>query len=310
MGRRRVLVLAIIAAALVSAIGLGLRQGQREAALRGRERVAVIHLSGAISESAGGVLPAQTGITPRNVRRQLERAASRPGVQAVVLRVDSPGGSVAASQEISQIIESFELPVVVSMADMAASGGYYIAAAADGIVAHPGTVTGSIGVISTFYYLDGLYEMLGIEQEIVTSGRHKAMFSRPLTDEERAIVQALSDDAYDQFVNAVAQGRNMDRERVLELATGQVFSGRQALELGLVDRLGGVAEAVAFAGELAELEDPVPYELPPPSRFESLLQTIAAAPGLIESLATPREIRLLKSLENGFSQIVRYELPR
>lgn len=156
------------------------------------------------------------------------------------------------------------------MADMAASGGYYISAYAQGIVAQPGTMTGSIGVISTLMNLEGLYEMLGVEVETIKSGEHKDMFSRALTEEERDIIQEISDQAYEQFITDIARGRGLSMEEVREVATGELFLGSQALELGLVDKLGGVEEAIDLLAQLNDFENPVCYDLPQPSLFDQM----------------------------------------
>ncbi|MDO9573712.1 MAG: signal peptide peptidase SppA, partial [Candidatus Contubernalis sp.] len=146
--------------------------------------------------------------------------------------------------------------VVVSMSDMAASGGYYISVAADHIMANPGTTTGSIGVILQHISLEELLEDLGIEFDTIKSGEYKDIgdISRAMRPEEREILQAFSQDVYEQFVEAVASGRNMSQEQVLELADGRVFTGRQALELGLIDELGNLYDAVDRAAELAGIE--------------------------------------------------------
>ncbi|PKM82292.1 MAG: signal peptide peptidase SppA, partial [Firmicutes bacterium HGW-Firmicutes-13] len=170
-----------------------------------------------------------------------------------------PGGSAAASQEINSEIKKLREEgkvVVVSMADVAASGGYYIAAAADKILANPGTTTGSIGVIMQVTNLEELYEKIGMEIETIKSGEQKDIGNpaRPMTEEERSILQSISNDIYDQFVDAVAEGRNLSRERVLELADGRIFTGRQAFELDLIDELGDLYDAVEKAAELAGLD--------------------------------------------------------
>lgn len=241
----------------------------------GNNKVLVVRLYGAIEESGMGILGGGS-ITPEFVARQLARAEADPRVQAVVLRVSSPGGSIAASQEIYSLIARFPKPVVVSMGDQAASGGYYISAAADAIVANPGTITGSIGVISAVTNLEGLYEKLGIEVEIIKTGEHKDMLQRALTDEERQLLQDLSDEAWRQFVEAVAEGRGLDVAHVEQLATGEVFTGSQALELGLVDRLGDLDAAVQLAGELAGIDDPVPVEIESPTLWQQLLGSVVS----------------------------------
>ena len=246
MSRRRIFAAVLIGVAILSVILLTVISDREGARLRALERVVVIHLQGVIEE-AGGTWDFSGFITLRRVARQLERAAEDNSIKAVVLRINSPGGAVAASQQIAAVIRDFKKPVVVSMGDMAASGGYYISAPADGIVAHPGTMTGSIGVIFSILNMDGLYEKLGVELETIKSGRHKDMFSRKFTDEERRLLQRISDEAYDQFITEVAEGRNLEKEYVRELATGQLYLGSQALELACVDRVAGIEVDLALA---------------------------------------------------------------
>ncbi|RQD76727.1 MAG: signal peptide peptidase SppA [Candidatus Syntrophonatronum acetioxidans] len=230
----------------------------REEARRGR--VGLIYVEGTILAGRGqGGLMGAPGMDP--VLKQLQEARLDPQTRAVVLRVNSPGGSAAASQEIHREISKIReegKPVVVSMADVAASGGYYISVAADKIMANPGTTTGSIGVIMQFANLEELYEKLGVDFETIKSGEYKDMGDpgRSVTPEEREVMQAMADDVFDQFVEAVAQGREMSREEVLEVADGRVFTGRQALDKGLIDDMGDLYDAVDAAARLANLEDP------------------------------------------------------
>jgi len=233
--------------------------------------IGVITLTGPIAESAGGSLQPE-GITPAKVRELLRLAEDDARISAVVLRVNSPGGSVGASQEIGALISNFPRPIVVSMADMATSGGLYISVFADHIVAQEGTITGSIGVILSHMYLGELYENLGITSEILTAGEYKGIFSERLTPERREILQVFLDDLHSQFIQAVAEGRKVDAERVREVATGEVFTGSQAQILGLVDSLGGLDTAIAEAAELAGVADPEPVEiiLPPLPWWEEL----------------------------------------
>ncbi|MCL0079734.1 signal peptide peptidase SppA [Dehalococcoidia bacterium] len=226
-------------------------------------RIAVISLTGPIMESGGGLL-APAAITPDLVRGLLEQAERDDSIKAVVLRIESPGGAIAASQEIGDTIRDFEKPIVVSMGDQATSGGYYISAHADMIVAQPGTITGRIGVIFQHLNVDGLLEKLGIERETITGGEHKDMFVTPLTAECRDILQQITDEAHDQFMRTVAGGRDLPLSEVRELATGELFIGTQALDLGLVDLLGGRQVAIDAAAELAGVQDPVVIELAPP----------------------------------------------
>lgn len=249
----------------------------------GDDRVAVIRLAGQIEESA----PAFAGqaITPALVAERLEQASADPRVGAVVLRVDSPGGAVAASQEITDVIADHPTPVVVSMGDTVASGGYYIATGADEIVAHPGTLTGSIGVIFALIDPSELLDDLGVELEVVTSGEHKDMFvPGRLNEERREMLQAQSDELYQQFVDAIVDGRGMDESAVLDAATGELFTGEEALERGLVDRLGGLREAVDAAAELGGLTDPEVVEHQP-SFMDQLFGSSPGGFGLRDALA-------------------------
>lgn len=178
-----------------------------------------------------------------------------PSVVAVVVRIDSPGGGVAPSQEIyEEIVRLREAkPVIASLGNVAASGGYYVAAATNLIVSAPGTLTGSIGVIMQFQQYRGLAEKAGVGQEIVKSGPYKDAGNplRELTDEERKLLQSMVDDVYAQFVEAVASGRGLDPARVRELADGRLYSGQQAKAAGLVDELGGLATALRIAWDKA-----------------------------------------------------------
>lgn len=210
----------------------------------GGDRVAVITVEGTITDA-------------REVIEQLHRYRDLPNVKAVVLRVNSPGGAVAPSQEIYQEILKFRRetgkPVVASLGSVAASGGYYIAAAADRIVANPGSITGSIGVLMQIPNVGGLLQKVGIKTTVIKSGENKDLGSitRELTESERRILQEVMDDVHGQFIDAVAAGRRLERARLLPLADGRIFSGRQALGLGLVDELGDLPDAIQRAGALA-----------------------------------------------------------
>lgn len=176
-----------------------------------------------------------------------------PQVVAVVLRIDSPGGGVAPSQEIYEEVTRLReaKPVVASLGNVAASGGYYVAAATSLIVAAPGTLTGSIGVIMDFHQLEGLAEKIGVSETVVKSGPYKDIGHplRPMTDAEKKLLQGMVDDVYAQFVDAVATGRHLDPARVRTLGDGRLYSGAQAKAAGLVDELGGLNTAVRLAWE-------------------------------------------------------------
>jgi protease-4 len=271
-------------------------------------KVAVISLSGPIQPESSGFLFGGTGITPQQVRSQVERAKNDISVKAVVLQVESPGGSAAASQEILNELGRLKKPIVVSMGDVVASGGYYISAKADKIVALPATLTGSIGVISEIPNLKGLFDKLGIEMEVFTGGEYKDMYAgfRELTPEEKAIMQEITDQIYDQFVQVVAEGRKMSVDKVRELATGQLYTGVQAKELGLVDELGGFNEAIDLAASLAGIEKPkVEYYKPEtPSLLNALLgMGLQKLNSVIQVQSLGAEgIILLETLRNPYPQ--------
>src|SRR3990172_7935836 len=208
----------------------------------GGQRVALIEVEGVI-------------LSGDEIVRELKEHLENSAVRAVVVRINSPGGVVAPTQEIYQEIRKLRergKPVVASLGSVAASGGYYIAAACDKIYANPGSLTGSIGVVMQLANLEGVLKKIGIEYVVVKAGRHKDIgnFSRAMTPEERKILQDLLDDVHSQFVNAVAEGRQLDRSEVLSFADGRIFSGQQAKELKRDDALGGLEEAIAAAAKL------------------------------------------------------------
>ena len=269
----------------------------------GDDAIFVVRLSGPIQEGGSGGLFMGGGISPDFVRKRLEQAEESATVKAVVVRLDTGGGTVAASQEIAGIIDKFPKPIVVSMGDVAASGGYYIASQSDRIVAQPGTLTGSIGVIWNLVNFDGLLEKVGVKIEVVSSGKYKDMFvPGRLTSEKRQIIQDITDEAYAQFVEAVAKGRDLPRAEVGELATGQVYTGAQALELGLVDDLGGLEEAIEAAEMLAGIEDAriIEYE---PSFFDLLFSGpgFSEVSSMLPGLLFGDDVALLRQLLTGIS---------
>ncbi|MEE9164711.1 MAG: signal peptide peptidase SppA [Nitrospinota bacterium] len=211
------------------------------------DKIAIINIERIITQSS-------------NTVRQIKKYADDKSIKAIVLRIDSPGGGVAPSQEIySEILKvrkNSNKIVVTSMGNLAASGGYYIACASDKIVANPGTLTGSIGVIMTFSNIEELMKKIGLKTEIIKSGEFKDIGSpmRELTEKEKKLLQGVIDDVYDQFVNAVAVGRNIGVQKVKELSDGRIFTGRQAFEIGLVDKLGSLEDAVELAAEMVGIE--------------------------------------------------------
>jgi protease-4 len=212
------------------------------------DKVGVVEIFGIIADS-------------REVIEQLREFRDNDSIKALVLRVDSPGGGVGPSQEIYDEIKQIDKlkPVVVSMGSVAASGGYYVSAAAREIIANPGTITGSIGVIMEFANFQELLEKIGLSSVVVKSGPYKDIGSptREMSDTERAILQELIDDVHSQFVKSVVEGRQLDESLVKSVADGRIFSGRRAMELGLVDNMGNLQAAIERAAELAGIgEDP------------------------------------------------------
>ncbi len=240
------------------------------------KKVAVVEVLGVIAGS-------------QNIIEQLNDFAEEESVKALVLRVDSPGGAVGPSQEIYAEVRKIAetKPVVVSMGAVAASGGYYVALPAWKIMANPGTITGSIGVIMEFTNVRQLLDKIGLENRVVKSGEHKDIGSpvRPMTDSEREILQGLIDDVHQQFITAVAAERDLPLETVQTLADGRIYSGRQALEVGLVDELGNLQDAIAAAAQLAGIEGK-PRVVYPPDKKLRLMEYLVdeAATGLRRGL--------------------------
>jgi protease-4 len=212
----------------------------------GSERVAIVEISDVIMDA-------------EDVIRQLRKYRERSSVKAIVLRLDSPGGAVVPSHEIYEEVRrtrKYGKPVVASMGSVAASGAYYIACAADMIVANPGTITGSIGVVSEFASFQQLMEKIGIESTTITSGEFKDTGNptRRMRPEEREYLQRTIDDVYGQFVDIVVRGRAMSADSVRELADGRIYTGQQAYGNGLVDTLGTLYSAIRIAGNLGKIK--------------------------------------------------------
>jgi protease-4 len=242
------------------------------------DAVAVLELNGSITSTPPDYFTTQ-GITPGRVRDLLEQAANNSAVKAVVVHVNSPGGSVVASDEIYHAFQAFEKPVIVAMSDIAASGGYYIACGGDHVIAHPDTLTGSIGVISQFLNADELLDKVGVDAVVIASGPRKDIGSpyREMTEEEKALWQTIIDQVYEDFVDVVAEARDLPPEEVREIADGSIYTGQQALELGLVDEVGTREDAIARAAESGGIEgDPDVIELRPRPSFLDMIYGIQA----------------------------------
>jgi protease-4 len=254
-------------------------------------KVTVVEITGVIGVAL------DRGVDTDALVRQLLEYRDDPTVAAVVLRINSPGGVVAPTQEIFAAVERLRAakkPVVASLGAVAASGGYYVAVAADRVFASPGTLTGSIGVVMQLANIEGLLKKVGVEYVVVKSGEFKdiASFARSMKPEERRVLQSLLDDVYAQFVTAVAERRGLERDTVLRFADGRLYSGQQALELKMIDELGGLEEAIEAAGKLAGIPGK-PRVVYPRRRFSirDLLSSHLDLPGagaLLPSLSSLR----------------------
>ncbi|OEU74367.1 MAG: signal peptidase [Desulfuromonadales bacterium C00003093] len=224
----------------------------------GGEKVGIIELTGAITES-------------RDIIQNLKRFRENSSIKAIVIRIDSPGGAVGPSQEIFREIRKTvkSKKVIASMGAVAASGGYYVAAGTDGIMANPGTITGSIGVIMAYANFQELLHKIGLFPVVIKSGEYKDIGSpvRKMAKEERKILQDFSDQIHRQFVMDIAEGRGMDQARVEALADGRIFTGEEAKHLELVDRLGNLEDAVEWAGRMGGIKGKISTVYPPEKKF-------------------------------------------
>lgn len=240
----------------------------------------------------------------KEVIDHLHQLRDNSSVNAILLRIDSPGGGVGPSQEIYNEIlklrEKNQKKVVVSMGSVAASGGYYIASAADWIMANPGTLTGSIGVIFQGTNIEELMKKIGIKTVVIKSGKYKDIFSpdREMTEDERELLQGVIDDVHEQFLDAIAQGRKeLDKETLRSIADGRIFTGSQAREYGLIDELGNLQDALEKTAQLAGIEGK-PEVIEPKKRrlsiLDRLLEGIAQLPAQILEESSPRLMYLFK----------------
>ncbi|MCP9449100.1 MAG: signal peptide peptidase SppA [Nitrospira sp.] len=244
--------------------------------LSGGDRIALIRVEGIILDSQETV-------------GELRRFSENPAVKAIVLRIDSPGGGVVPSQEIHDEIKRVRMKnnkaVIASMGSVAASGGYYIAVATDRIVANPGTLTGSIGVIMETANIEGLLQKIGVEGVVIKSGKYKDVGSplRKMSDEERGLLQSVMDDVHKQFIEAVAEGRAIEMTDAQALADGRIFTGRQAKDAKLVDELGDLEDAIQLAADVVGIEGP-PKVVEPRRRFSLRQMLESKMTGLVPPL--------------------------
>lgn len=238
-----VIALVLCAGVVFALLTLGGGHEEGEYNLSGsRPKVAVVSLTGTI-------------VSSRGIVSTLQELAENSSVKAIVLRVDSPGGGVAASQEIYEEVKSVSdtvKPIIVSMGSIAASGGYYVSCGATRIVANPGTITGSIGVIAMFPNYAKLMAKLGLQMDVIKSGKYKDSGSpfRKMTEADKKYFLGVVDNSYDQFLNVVAKQRKLPIDKLKKFANGRVFTGEQALKLGLVDTLGSLEDAISIAARL------------------------------------------------------------
>jgi protease-4 len=273
--------------------------------------IAVVYAEGAI---VGGEGRADQAGCDR-IARELRRLRHDDEVKAVVLRVNSPGGAAMAADIIAdEVMRTLMVkPVVVSMGSYAASGGYWISSRSSRIFAESNTVTGSIGVVGMVPNIERLANDHGIFFDGVKTARHADMFtlSRPKTDDEMALLQTWVDESYDDFVALVAEGRGLDEAKVREIAEGRVWTGMDALEIGLVDEIGGLGAAIAHAAELADLEDYAVRDYPAPvSQLEEILKRLGSGFSPVASGLEGRYSRWLQARYEDLDLLTSLDDPR
>jgi len=264
-----------------------------------KDAVAVIPIYGGISQGSSGHSWERGS---QQIAKRISTLAARKEVKAIVLDINSPGGTVGAVQEIySAVLKAkaeTKKPFIARFGEVSASGGYYVAAACDQIMAHPGTITGSIGVIFSVSNFEGLMKKVGFRSEAIKSGKFKDIGSpsREMTADERKLLQAMIDDSYEQFVKAVSDGRKMPAEQVKLLADGRIYTGRQAKDVGLVDGLGDLQDAIDKAGVLGGIGKS-PRVISDSDPFENLLSLMDTKLSLFGAKSVAEAIEIAPSLE-------------
>ena len=261
MKRKRILIgLGVMAALLIFFLSVLFFIGRyigRPGRFAFGDKIAIVEIKGVITQSSG-------------IIEEINQYQEDEGVKAIILRIDSPGGGVGPAQEIHREILKVKSKkkVVTSMGSVAASGGYYIACASDLIVANPGTITGSIGVMMEFTNIEELFKKIGIKGVVLKSGEHKDIGSpfREMTPEEKKIIQEVIDNVHQQFIQAVAKGRKMDQAKVMQIADGRILTGEQAKQIGLVDQIGNLQDAIDIVAKMVGIEGK-PNILYPKRRF-------------------------------------------
>lgn len=279
---KKLFVTAVLLLAVLSfVVSLLKGNNSKDISLNVPECVAVVDIVGPIVSGTadGGVLNRVTGTGSREVMEQIREAAEDLSVRALLLNIDSPGGSPTAAEEIAEELARFKAvskkPVVATMGDMGASAAYWIAAcASDKIYANATTLTGSIGVYVPYMNVKRLLNDLGIYSGMIVSGKHKGMMSidREMTEEEKAITQNIVNEIHEEFLNVVAEGRHMDGQQLRSLADGRVYTGKQAKNVGLIDEIGNYYDALAMAAQLGGISGkPVVKTKAKPTPWETLL---------------------------------------
>ncbi|MCE3223805.1 MAG: putative Signal peptide peptidase SppA [Nitrospira sp.] len=310
-----VLVLALMQAACVT-INLPPGPGtleEHKVSGTGKDKVLLMDISGVISSDNKDGFYTSPGMLA-TVKEELERAGKDERVKAIVLRINSPGGTVTASDIIYHELKTFKaarkIPVIASIMDVGASGGYYIAAAADTVMAHPSSVTGSIGVIMLTVNARGLLEKVGVETNAVTSGPRKDMGSpfRAMLPEERAIFQGVIDGFYQRFLHIVQEGRpSLSGDSIKKLADGRIYSGDQAKASGLVDEIGYLDDAVEVAKKKAGLTEARVVTYRRPGEYQNNIYSRLVAP--TPTLANLTNIDLLSMVRGGSPQFMYLWMP-
>jgi protease-4 len=275
MKQKRIFIgLGVIVALLIFFFGIlfliGRYSGGKSSRLSFGDKIAIVEIKGVISQSSW-------------IIEELQQYLADDRVKAIILRIDSPGGGVGPSQEIYREVMKIKLKkkVVTSMGSVAASGGYYVACASDLIVANPGTITGSIGVIMQFSNFEELLKKIGIKGMVLKSGEHKDIGSpfREMTPEEKVIMQEVLNNVHQQFIQAVADGRKMDRSKVIQVADGRILTGEQAKNLGLVDQMGNLQDTIYITAKMVGIvgKPNVIYPKRRISIWELLMRDMASA---------------------------------
>ena len=293
---RRLLIIfffALLASGCVSISLFPQKMPLREKSVQGSgpDKVLLLSISGIISEGKdGGLLDRDDDLVAR-IKEELTLAAEDEHIKALLLRINSPGGTVTASDVIYHEIMAFKekrkIPVVAVIMDLGASGGYYIAVTGDQIIAHPTSVTGSVGVIMLRVSAEGLLQKIGVEASAIKSGAKKDIGSpfRPMTDDERAIFQTMINGFFSRFLDVVSKGRSLPPDQLKAISDGRVLTGPQALQLGLVDQVGYLDDGIAAAKKLAGLSEARVIMYARPDAYRNNIYSLTGAVGGLESLA-------------------------